>query len=529
LSGLVFDRVCGKRAIEKIFVFLYHYIFVMKKIEATIALFALLSAGFVSCIGEKDFDTDRISLNELHPTFLLPLIEDSLTLNQQPNISYESDTSDIFYNIDDIRLAPDAGWFSIPDVEVNLPLKYSYAPGNTAVDVTLPPVSFPLLTNSGQELDSLLCSGLPVKIAFSGLPSLELLEVTFPQILVNGQPYTKNITAVTTEIVLPACKIVPKDKRALEILVHIKGQIQAPINANLNVQIKNILSYHPTLFGYFGKTIVNVEESIELNIMDELNITATSLEFDILKIVANIQNSMGIPFRLTVKEIKAYDKDGQLLKTESSNESIDILALGYADINRTAVTKKTIRRERFGQILSEKTRKVVFSFTCVSNPDGVGRNFLTAESALIPAISMRIPLVVKAQGLVLQDTIGVNISSVSLEELKLQMRLKNSIPATATLHVWLLDENNTPYSTPLIDNLTIEQPTIDNGMAVDEKSLQQTIAISRALFNQLKKSTQALATIGINTGPGYVVFKKDNHLYMKIGAEVKFRYEELLK
>ncbi|MDR2358298.1 MAG: hypothetical protein LBD87_00675 [Prevotellaceae bacterium] len=499
----------------------------MKKIKLIIVLFSLLSIGFASCIGEGDFDASKISLNELHPTFLLPLIQDTLTLNSQPNIFYEEDTSGFIYTVENIQLPSKDGWFSIPNVNANLPIPYSAGTGD--VDVKLPPLSFPLLPDDGRELDSLLCSGLPVKIVFSGLPaSLNLVEVTFPQILVNGQPYTADVTA-TTDVNIPACKIVPKDKKQLEVQIRLKGTIPASFNTNLNIQIQNIQNYYTAVFGYFGKETVTVKDSIELNIMDDLNITATSLEFDVLKMVADIQNSMGIPFRLTLDKITAYGGNGQLLATEPLNKIVDILAPGYTD--PIANTPATIQCERFGQILNKDTRKIVFSFTCASNPDGkVKRNFLRVKDNIQPVISIRIPLFVKAENLVLRDTIGINMSSISLEELKLQLHFKNSMPVAAKLNVWLLDENNTPFSTPLINNLTIERPSVNsNGIAIDAKDLQQSLSISKALFDQLKKSTHALAIIDIDTGTGYVKFMKNNNLYMKIGAEAKFKYEELLK
>ncbi|MDR2801867.1 MAG: hypothetical protein LBB31_01455 [Prevotellaceae bacterium] len=500
----------------------------MKKIEAIIALLIFLSTGFTSCIGEGDFDADKISLNELHPTFLLPLIQDTLTLNRQPNISHDGDTSIIFYNIDNIQLPSKDGWFSVSDVNENLVVPYSSVAGE--VDRTLPPLSFSLLSDNSQKLDSLLCSGLPVRIAFSGLPlSLSLVEITFPQILVSGQPYTANVTTAT-EVTIPACKIVPKDKKQLEILVRIKGHVPASFNANLNVQIQNIQNYYTDLFGYFGQRTVAVKDSIVLDIMDDLNITADALEFSVLKIVTNIQNSMGIPFRLTLVDAKAYDQNGQLRATAPLNKSVDILAPGYTDINRIAITNKTIRCDGFGQILNKETKKIVFSFTCISNPNGNERNFLTATDTIQPALSIRIPLFVKAHKLVLQDTIGINMSSVSLEELKLQLHFKNSLPAEAKFNIWLLNEDNTRYSTPLINTLTIERPTIDNnGITVDETALQDSVTISKDLFSQLKESTRAIAVINIDTGTDYVKFMQKNNLYMKVGVAAKFKYEDLLK
>jgi hypothetical protein len=497
----------------------------MKKIKVIIVLLSLLLTGFVSCVEKGDFDTNKISLNELHPTFFLPLIQDTLTLNSQPNISHEGDTSGFLYTVDNIQLPSKDGWFSIPNVNVNLPLSYTAGTGD--VDETLPALSFPLLPDDGRELDSLLCSGLPVKITFSGLPSLNLVEVIFPQIFVNGQPYTANVTT-TTDVNIPACKIVPKDKKLLEVQVRLQGTIPAFFNTNLNIQIQDIQNYYTALFGYFGQETVTVKDTVELNIMDDLNITATSLEFDVLKVVAQIQNSMGIPFRLTLDNIKAYGKNGQLLATEYPNKIMDVLAPGYTD--PMANTPATIRCERFGHILQMDTRKIVFSFTCTSNPEGkVKRNFLRATDIIQPIISIRIPLFVKAEDLVLRDTIDISMSSISLEELKLQMNFKNSLPVAAKLNVWLLKEDDTPFSTPLIDNLTIAQPSIVNGIATDVIDLQQSLSISKTLFDQLKKSTQALAIIDVGTGTDYVKFMKDNSLYLKIGAEAKFKYEELLK
>jgi hypothetical protein len=499
----------------------------MKKIKYIIALCSFLSVGLASCVGEGDFDTDRISLRDLHPTFLLPLLQDTLSLHGQPNISHDGDTSEILYNVEHIQLPAREHWFSVPDVDASLPVQYSAGSAVPDADVTLPSLSFPLSLDGGQELDSLFCSGLPVKITFTGLPSLELVEVTFPQILVNGRPYTDTVDVTsTTDFVLPACKIIPKDKKDLEVLIRLKGTIPASVNAHMRIQIQDIGRHYTALFGYFGQETVTVKDSIELNIMDDLNITAASLEFDILKVTASIQNSMGIPFRLTLDKIQAYDRNGRPLPVQTPGKDIDILAPGYTD--PIAITNKTVRCENFGQILNKDTRKIVFSFTCKSNPNGSGRNFLTPANILEPAVSVKIPLFVKAQGLVLQDTVGLNMSSVSLEGLKLQMRLKNSLPIAATLNVRLLDENNTPYATPLINDLKIEQPTRNNGIAVDSTELQQSISISKDLFGQLKKSTHALATIAIDTGTDYVKFMKDNSLYMKIGAEVKFTYEELL-
>ncbi|MDR3350926.1 MAG: hypothetical protein LBN98_04710 [Prevotellaceae bacterium] len=501
----------------------------MKKIKVIIALLPLLSAGFTSCVGKEDFDTGKTSLSELHPVFFLPLIQDTLTLNSRSDITGEGDSAEIFYDMENIRLPGKDGWFSIPDINVNLPVRYT---GTGNVDVTLPPLSFPLLPGNGQELDSLGCSGLPVRIAFSGLPALGLVEITFPQIFVNGQPYTANVTA-TTNLNIPACKIVPKDKKKLEVTIRLKGTVPAALNASLNIQIQNIRNHYTGLFGYFGQHTAAVKDSIVLNIMDDLNITATSLEFDILKVKTSTVSSMGIPFRLTLTEVKAYGQDGLERASRHPNQSIDVLAPGYYDENRVSITGKTIRFEGFGDILHKDTRKIVFSFTCTSNPNGNSgsrRNFLTPADAIQSSVSARIPLFVKATDLVLQDTIGLNMSSILLEELKLQMYLENSMPVAARFNIWLLDENNVPSSTPFIKDLSIDRPDIDNnGIATNTTNVQQSVSISKTLFGQLRKSTHALATVNIDTGTGYVRFMKNSSLYTKVGAEVKFTYKDLLK
>lgn len=505
---------------------MYYYIFVMKKIKIIIILFLVLPLGFTACIKEGDFDTDKISLRDLHPTFFIPLIQDTLTLNRQPNISNDNDTSVIFYNIDNISLPTKEKWFAVPDVNNNLSLHYNYPSPVPFFDMddTLT-VSFPLLTANGQELDSLFCSGLPVKITLTGIPQLELVEVTFPQILVNGKPYTQliaeNAVPGTHTINVPACKIEPKDKKQLEIQVHLKGRIYASLNANLNVQIHDIQNYYTGLFGYFGQETWEIKDSIDLDILDDLNITADVLQFDILKIATKFQNSMGIPLRLTLARITAYGKNGQQLATTQPNKSIDVLARQDYTGN-TAHTDRVLLCDGLGNILNEDTRKVVFSFACSSNPDGNQRNFLAATDFIQAAVDVRIPLVLKAKQLQLQDTININMSSVSLEDLKLQMYYKNSLPAKITLNIVLLDENHAPSAT-LISNLTIAKPA-----DADEVDVEETRTITKDVFNKLKTATQALATVDIDTEtPDYVIFKRDNRLTVKIGAAAKFTYDDL--
>jgi hypothetical protein len=502
----------------------------MKKISVLIAWVILFPIGFTACVEAGDFDTGKISLNDLHPTYLIPLIQDTITLDGQPAISHDGDISVIFYDIASFTLPAKDQWFSIPDVNtppLSIPISVS-----GSVDVTIP-LEFSLLDN-GLELDSLFCSGLPITIAFSGLPSLELVEITFPQILVNGQTYTvpvvTNAVPAIHSIIVPPCKIVPKDKKRLDMQVRIKGQIPAPVNANLNVKIQNILDHYTGAFGYFGQESSPITDSIELNIMEDLHITADQLNFDTLKIAANIRNSMGIPFRLTLNTIKAYGKNGQpIIEKPLSGKNIEVLAPSSADIGREAITNDTIRCEGFGDVLNKETKKIVFSFTVISNPKGTERNFLTTAGAIESAVGIRIPLHLQAQRLELKDTIDVNMSSVSLQDLELKMLFKNSLPAKTTLNVVLLDENNNPSSN-LIKDLVIESPTLDNtGSATGETVYNQPLEIAPELLNQLKTATRAIATVEVDTGTGYVTFKKNNNLNIKIGAKATFTYDDLLK
>jgi hypothetical protein len=506
---------------------LYLNIF-MKKISIIIALSLLLSAGFTACMEEGDFDTDTISLKDLRPTALLPLIQDTLTLNGRQHVAYDRDTAMFLYHIDHLAIPSKDEWLVIPDVHTGFSMDY---PHSSVVSEEIDYVftfRLALLTGSDRELDSLFCSGLPVGITLGGLPALDAVHVTFPQILVNGQPYERDIQSSgatfngATAISVPACKIVPKDKRDLEVRVRLKGRIYAPVRASLNVSIQNILEHYTAVFGYFGQVTSEVKDSVALNVMDDLHITAEMLEFDMLKIAADIKNATGIPFRLTLNAIRSYDGNGQLLATDNSpGKHINILAAPNAGAGSTAVTTAAIHCNGFGQMLSRNTRKIVFSFACASNPDGHAQNFLKADGNIEPAVDIQIPLYLKARGLKLQDTVGVNLSSVSLQGLKLQMHYKNTLPAAAVINVLLLDESNAPIAEKLIDNAVIA--------AGGETDPPLSVTVGPDLLGALRHSTRAIATVDIDTGTDYVAFRKDQYLTVKIGAEVKFLYNDLLK
>ncbi len=521
----------------------------MKKVYSMAVLLAVMAIAYTACVEKGDFDTDKISLSDLRPTYLVPLIQDTIRLDDNEHVDFDGDTTVFVYNIDNVAFPSRNDWFTIPDITQSIASDNITFPslGNVPIDVSFTKPVNMVFEQVGQYLDSATFASLNMEIEFdqpNPFPnSFDTLEISSPQILVDGEPFkytdasrVKNANPDirrTHPIVIPRpCKIMPDDGQ-ITFTIRLKGNItlsSTTIVLSATVKITGMQNSYTGLFGYFGQIQSTLDESVELSFFDDLNITADKLEFASMKIATNIQNSLGIPFRLLLDRIEAYDKDDAFLAAEENLGAINVYAPSYQDQNKTMVSRDTIWGQNLGRLISLDTRKVVFKFTVLSNPDGTGKNYITNMGTVrTVGTGIRIPWKMTANQLRLKDTVDINLSSVSIDELALRALIKNKMPATIKMQVNLLDEYANSLEPPLFAQpLTLHSPPLAAGIATETSTLDTTFSISAAVLQNMKDSKRALISFDVDTGPDNVLFLDESTISLKIGAKATFNYDDLL-
>jgi len=513
----------------------------MKKIYSVIAGLALLSVSFSACVEQNDFNGE-VSFNELKPTFLLPLVYDTLTLFNGEYFTYAGDTAAFFYPIGNIKLPDISVWFPM-SFPRPCPISVPTNRGTNGVPfVQSGTFSFPIAEpGSNLRIDS---AYMDIRIDVEDLAlwlimPTDTLTISSNNILINNVPLSYTFTGPDNNhvpLTYTHCLVKPT---ANSLTLNTRINATANQSTQFATTVTVTFEDYTIIYGDFGnRTRTYTDHEVTFDFLKDLNISG-NIEFTELKLALNIENSIDIPLQLKIDKATVYNKDG----TTSINnpfKPMNIKGPPADSIFTIIVNKDTLRSTpELAKKINLSTSKIVFDYSVTSNyGTATPKNSLTktAEIKVHPVgTGVLMPLQrVKASNLVLTDIMDVDLSSVKFHEMELNATFSNSMPADLKLQFTLLEKNTGNLLSNLFkEPIEIKSPEVgtDGTVPLDTYEVVHTIVpIQPEALKDMKNSNKAMLTIYMNTKENdYVSFLKSSVLGLKLSAKTQLSYDELFK
>ncbi len=463
-----------------------------KKFFLYIFLFqALILMLLTGC--KKDFKFDKVKAPIWEPDLALPLVQDNMTFEsgitksgtENNFIIDESGNISILYyfNNDAFRIKVDE-LLQLPSYSFSFTHLFTLAEQQviSVQDLILPIQTYTLnLTQDlpGIRIDKILIKEGEIVIntnhTFNNPGNL---TVSFPEATKNGVPF---IATLSSFVQGPDSQVVDLSGVLFDLRGN-PGQVTMKIggvlkkstqpgvgdvaNATFNLDIKSIGRFE----GFLGqKTIDQEEDFVRINLFNNAYSQGT-IYFEDPSVTVTVINSIGIPTRITIKEIKSVNLN--------SNVSLDITPLlgssSIFDVPTPLITdtkpvSKTVEfnnantSNSMNPFFNLKPDRIYYKIQTMINPANVGTNFFSDTSSFHSKLNVMLPLYGYFDNLIIQDTFDFSLGEQeNVESAKLRTKIVNGIPLLARMQVYFTDDAYRKIdSLTGNDNIVIQEAPVD--------------------------------------------------------------------
>ncbi|HSZ24623.1 MAG TPA: hypothetical protein VK766_02840 [Cytophagaceae bacterium] len=207
--------------------------------------------------------------------------------------------------------------------------------------------------------------------------------------------------------------------------------------------------------GYLGRDTIQVGPSTtSLNIFNKIQ--GGTLNFQSAKMTMVVENGLGVAGAVKINNVVAKNKKGDTLALTGPNIGT-LINIPKATDNPLTIAVDSIDLSTGSNavnLLSLLPNQITYNVMVIANPagnTGTYSDFAYATSGLNAYLDIEMPLSFFSSSLVLSDTASFNSTSLkkkSVNEGTFTVNVTNGFPLTASLQMYLLDQNNN-----LIDSL----------------------------------------------------------------------------
>jgi hypothetical protein len=280
--------------------------------------------------------------------------------------------------------------------------------------------------------------------------------------------------------------------------------------------------------GFLGDQSTSIDpRTVALGIFDQAIFDGGNISFAQPRVNLTVLNENGVPCTVHFVKLEARKEGANPISI--ALDPANPVSLGYpATMGGTETTVINVGNVKE---LMDYAPSEIFYQADVRVNEGLtsGDNFMIDSSAMIVRMNIEVPLWGSATGIVLQDTLNVNLEQVEGSEVvkaSLKMNLVNEFPLGGDVQFILTDENYVPLTTLLLPGQTnIIQPSTVNAdgelqaagsydglIDLDESKVEDIFKAKHIIFManlQTSRSTSGSATD--------VKFKDDYSLAIKTG------------
>jgi len=430
-------------------------------------IFLVLILSLAGC--KKDFD--KIKAPVWKPDLAIPLVIDNITFEQALK---ETGTEKNFY-IDDagdismLYYFNDNAFRIVPSDLITLPsFPFTYDHIVTAAeqqqvstqDLTLAPVTYTInLTESlpGIRIDKLLVKeGSMVVSMDNTFNNGGHLVLSFLNATKNGVPfiYTTGPFASGSYTETIDLSNVLFDLTTSPGLVQVQVQAMLKqssrpvandrIHAGLNLSIRKIGRF----VGYLGQHTFTPDESfVKLSVFHN-DYVLGDVHFEDPQVSITMVNSIGIPLRVTVTDLKATNSTSVVgMDITSYLGSNAVFSVPSPDINATvpATTTMNYTNANTGNIMdllfNIKPDRIHYTVKTEINPSKAGINFFSDTSSVYANLMVKLPLYGHFDHLTAQDTFAFSLNKEKeIESVNFKTFITNGLPLQARMQVYFVDK-----------------------------------------------------------------------------------------
>lgn len=471
----------------------------------------------ISCIDESDYELDGISLN---PTLALPLVTGNLTIgdmvSDKDTTHFKTDSDGLMYLAyeDDFVSQDIRDLFNIPEVNVN---RSFVMPG-----LVVPPHNADIRTDSitsiidfgmsPEKLNEIFLESGRITFNTALNPSSSNLNyeviVSLPGFKSqSNQPLNRTIKG-PGDIDLSNYKLTLTDNKfeLKLVLVFKKTSSTTTISPATSVNVQ--LSFGDFRFihlkGFMGDQTTSLDaQSMDLGAFSGDLFKDADVSLAQPKVSFNVSNGNGIPCTANFIKLEAR-------KTGASPMTIVLDPPNPASLAFPAVmgeSKETIINVvNVKQLLDYRPTEIFYQADARINSGLTsGNNFLLDSSRLKVKLNVEVPLWGSASGIVLKDTLDVDLENAESSEIisaSLKLKLINQFPLDGDVQFILMDANYETIGALLLPN----QTHIIKGSIVDSDGELQaagaylgTIDLDDAQLKKLFEAKHIVLTATLQT------------------------------
>lgn len=431
----------------------------------------------VACVNSSDFEIDSITLN---PTLDLPLAHGNLQiidiLNDEDSTHFQTDEDGLLYiAYDDELVSEDVrGLFDIPNLEVarSFVLPGMVVPPHNQ-DITHDQiqsvVEFPL---DPEKLSEIALKNGNIHYLVELSPQSTNLDYEVVLVLDDYRSRTTGETLNTViedegDIDISDYTItLNENKFNLKLQLIFKATnsqttIAPATSVNVTLQFQDLdFDY---IRGFFGDQVTSMEpREVAIDFFDDGVFKNANVSFAEPRVNLTVFNENGVPCTV------------DFLKMEARKEGADPINITLNPANPVPLEYPSVMGEseitRLNVVnvkdLMDYAPSSIFyeSDVRINQGHASGNNFMIDSSAMKVKLRIEVPLWGSASGVVLQDTLAVDLESMEASQVvsaKLQINLVNQIPLGGNVQFILTDAEFTPLGTLLTDEQTnLIQPSV---------------------------------------------------------------------
>ncbi|MFZ6013357.1 MAG: hypothetical protein ACOYXT_23650 [Bacteroidota bacterium] len=393
-----------------------------------------------------------------------------------------------------------------------------------------------------EQLSELIMRGGAVNITTTVLPATPAnfsysVLVELPDFKLNNVPFAKSLTNNASFTLSGYQAKFTNDVTPIKITVTKKAH-GSPIIIPANTSVRVTLSFggleHRFVAGFFGdQTATLPDESLEITAFDN-SLEGVNVTLAAPKASFEVTNEYGVPVKVNFLVLEARKAGGGTLPI-TLNPASPIVANYPTQPGQSA--KTTVQIANTKQLLDFEPDEFFYRMTArINSPDiAVPNNFAFDTAKLIVKLRADVPLYGTASGIVLDDTVDIDLDDLEeseVESASLKAKIINDLPLDATLQIYMVTENFAVLDSLLLPNQTsiVRGSTVNaSGDLQSPGVFDEEIPISKSKIDKLFNTDRLIIKARMNTIKNAngtqpdVKFKSSYKMNVKLGLKATLK------
>jgi hypothetical protein len=438
----------------------------IKKLRNAGLFTAIVLSFIISSCQKDDFSTLKDPV--WSPELAIPLVNSSLTINDLVHADQTGTTilvdSNQFATLIYEGQAMEVYASSLVDIpesstDISISLNSSEILALNSVGQISIPISleFNLFDGQGIEIDSILFRSGNIRLRMvSNIPGNMELNFDIPD-LTSGNTIETGILNTTPQTGINGTLISLQGKKADltksstgSNSISVSGtltisDLQSPATAPCNVGILTAIENgeYSAIFGYFGSnTFLYPRDTISISIFEN-SINSGSFTIAEPSVEFSMNNSLGIPLRITLPEASAQT-NSSLYPVSGIPNPVPVQSPSITEIGQTRTTGFSLdhQNSNISNLISDQPRFIFTQAQMMANPGGVNKNFVTDSGKLSVNMKVKLPLYGTANNFRIRDTLPFSYDDLeNVEWLEFKAVVENGFPLESSVQILFTNDN----------------------------------------------------------------------------------------